>query len=443
MKREIDGELVAWKKHPKRMPLIVRGARQVGKSFSVESFGKEHFDTLVLINFESDPELHECFATQHPEEICRKIELGVGKKIIPGRTLLFLDEIQHCQKAITALRYFKEKMPELHVIAAGSLLEFILEDEEFSFPVGRIQFLNMTPLSFVEYLTAIGKGHFIEELERCTLEKPPPQFFHEELLKRVTEYFLIGGMPAAIDVFKETNSYLDVLRLQKAIHEVYQLDFGKYAKKIQHHYLQKLYERAPEMTAKHFKFSKIDPEAPNPARDYKIALKKLGQARILHLVHATHANGLPLRAEKDEKTFKILFLDIGLLQSALGGHPERFLNASLHQINQGVLAEQFVGQELLAYQDPYLEHKLYFWEKQAAGSSAEIDFVINQQGIILPIKVKAGATGRLKSLKQFLEKKPANIGLRIYEGPLSFEDNILSVPFYLISQLPRLLGNKC
>lgn len=440
MRRHVDKELKKWKQHVDRLPLVIRGARQIGKSFSVEAFGRRDFDNIVVADFEKNPEICQCFTEKDPTIICKKISYRLGVNIVPHQTLLFLDEIQLCPEAITSLRYFKESMPELHVIAAGSLLEFILDDEEFSFPVGRMEFLNMMPLSFVEYLEAVGQGQLIELIETASLENPLDTFLHELLQNHVRDYFLVGGMPAVVNLYCKTNSYLEVLRRQKALLNVYQLDFAKYADKIQHHYLKRLFERAPEMVAKHFKFSKVDPEAPNPARDYKIALGKLQQANLLHLVHATAANGLPLRAEKEEKKFKILFLDVGLLQCALGVDAKSFQQNSLMAINRGCLAEQYVGQELLAYRDFYLDRQLYFWENQEKTSSAEIDLVMNLSGNIVPIEVKAGAGGHLKSLKQFLERKKVPLGVRIYDGNLTYADKILSIPFYLISQIERLIS---
>lgn len=439
MKRKIDQELRKWKDSSTRIPLIVRGARQVGKSYSIESFGKKEFDKLIVVNFELNPKFSNCFQSLDPKNIVRALELYLATEIQAGNTLLFLDEIQLCPKALQSLRYFKEQMPELHVVAAGSLLEFTLEDEKFSFPVGRVEFLTMRPLSFFEYLIALGQSRLVDLLKKTSLQNPVEPHLHDHLLQLTREFFLIGGMPQVVETYSRTGTFLKCLYQQKDLLDLYKLDFGKYAKKTQHHYLRRLFDVAPQFVGKHFKFSKIDLESPNPARDYKIALKKLDQANIISIVFATKATSLPLRSEILQKKFKILFLDIGLLQCALEVEPEEFFTATLSQGNRGQLAEQFVGQELLASFDCHLDRDLFFWERSKPESSSEVDFVVNMKGQIIPIEVKAGSIGRLKSIKQFLELKKLQIGVRISESELSFENNILSVPFYMIEELPRLL----
>jgi len=441
MRRDVEKELVKWKEKEGRTPLIIRGARQVGKSYTVETFGKSHFKQLLVVNFEEKKEAASCFDTLEVETILKQLGLIYATIITPGTTLLFLDEIQLCPEAIKSLRYFKEKLPELHVIAAGSLLEFVLEDEEMplSFPVGRVRFLNMKPLSFREFLEAIGQGQWNEALESVTLEKPLPDAFHALLLRFVRDYYLVGGMPAAIKAYLQSQAYIEALYEQKAILDIYRLDFVKYSKKKEFAHLEKLFTTSPELVAKHFRYSKIDPESTNPSRDYKYALRKLQQANLISSVHATLANGIPLKAEENEKKFKILFLDIGLLQCALGVDPALFTAANFHQVNAGTLAEQFVGQELLAYTDCYLDLNLYFWETEKGGS-AQVDFITNFQGYVVPIEVKAGKGKRLTSLHAFLERKQASpIGLHIATKPLAFKNRVLSVPFYLIKEIPRLL----
>ena len=441
MEREIEKELLIWKEKKERTPLIVRGARQVGKSFTVESFGEKYFKNLLVVNFEENSSAKFCFESLDIQTILKKLGYLYGTTIHPGETLLFFDEIQLCPPAIKSLRYFKEKLPELHVIAAGSLLEFVLEDEEIplSFPVGRVRFINMKPLSFREFMRAIGQGRWVEELEKISLENPLTEGFHHHLLEFVRDYFLIGGMPAAIKAYIQSQSYIETLREQKALLDIYRLDLAKYGKKNEFAHLQKLFERSPQLATKHFRYSKIDPESAHPSREYKNALRKLDQAGIIHPVHATLANGLPLKGEENEKKFKILFLDIGLLQCALEMDPVLFTSNLFHQVNAGALSEQFVGQEWLAYTDCYLEPHLFFWKSEKSGRSAEIDYVTNLDGKIIPIEVKAGKTGRLSSLHQFLENKPAPFGIHISIKQLSFKNQVLTVPFYLMAEIPRLV----
>lgn len=440
MKRAVEKELLQWKDKEDRTPLIIRGARQVGKSFTVENFGKSHFQNFLKVDFEEKPEAMSCFESLDVQTILKQLGLLYGTILVPGTTLLFLDEIQLCPQAIMSLRYFKEKLPALHVIAAGSLLEFVLEDDEnpISFPVGRVRFLNMKPLSFSEFLEAIGEGQWKEALGNISIENPLSETFHSLLIQFVRDYFLVGGMPAAIKAYQESQSYIEALYVQKALIDIYRLDLAKYGKKKEFAHLQRLFEVCPELVAKHFRYSKIDSEAANPSRDYKYALRKLHQANLISPVHATAANGLPLKAEENEKKFKILLLDIGLLQCSLEVDPVLYTSTAFHQINAGALAEQFVGQELLAYTDCYLDSHLFFWETEKGGT-AQVDFVTNYYGKVVPIEVKAGKKGQLTSLRMFMEKKPAPIGLHISIKPLNFKNQVLSVPFYLIKEIPRLL----
>ena len=440
MRRDVEKELLKWKEKEDRTPLIIRGARQVGKSFTIEEFGKKHFQNMLIVNFEERPEAKSCFESLDVQVILKQLGYLYGTLLVPEATLLFLDEIQICPQAIKSLRYFKEKLPSLHVIAAGSLLEFVLEDEEtpISFPVGRVQFLNMKPLSFREFLEAIGQGQWTEALETISLDQPLPEPFHKLLMQFVRDYFLIGGMPAAVRAYIKSQSYVETLREQKALLDIYRLDLAKYGRKKEFAHLQQLFESCPELVAKHFRYSKIDPESTNPSREYKYALRKLNQAGLIYPVHATAANGIPLKAEENQKKFKLIFLDVGLLQCALKIDPVVFTTSSFHQVNAGKLAEQFVGQELLAYTDCYLDFHLFFWKTEQSGS-AEVDYMTNYHGKVVPIEVKAGKGRHLGSLAQFMEKKSSPIGLHISINPLSFKNRILTVPFYLIKEIPRLL----
>lgn len=439
MKRAIDFELLRWKTHPQRLPLLVRGARQVGKSYAVEKFGKENFDSLVVANFEFQPELASCFDTLDPVRIIAKLELRTNSSIRAGQTLLFLDEIQQCPQAILALRYFKEKMPSLHVIAAGSLLEFALHDAQFSFPVGRVQFMYMRPLSFSEFLQALGEERLFYAIQEISLQEPFDSAIHKHLMNFVRQYFLVGGMPAVIQTFLETQSYLETQQRQSILLQTYRNDFGKYAAKTQHKYLQRLFEQAPRLVGQHFKYSKVD--ADMRARELKVAIEQLRWAGLINIVYATAASGLPLEAQIKENRFKLLFLDIGLMQNSTQIDAKSVLEDDVLQINAGALAEQFVGQEFLCLGDSYQERRLYFWDREKKGSSAEVDYVVNFGSRIIPVEVKAGKTGRLRSIQQFIEEKRSAFGVRISGHPLSLENNILSVPLYLIDQLPRLIAS--
>ncbi len=437
MKRTIESVLKEWISDPKRLPLLLRGARQVGKSYIVEKFGKENFESYAEVNLEFSPEMESCFDSFDPKSIVAKLEAYLKCTITPGKTLLFIDEIQESPRAIMALRYFKEKMPELHVIGAGSLLEFVLEKEKFSFPVGRVQFLYLHPFSFVEFMLAQDEERLLRFIEEASLENPLTEDFHDRLLEQVRKYYIVGGMPESIDAYLVKESFVASYTTHVNLLKTYRLDFGKYGSNAEHKYLDKLFLRAAELVGSHFKYVNVDrslaPEA------LKGALVKLTQAGVVNRVHATGASGLPLRSQVNEKKFKLLFLDIGLMRTSIGLEPREVLEQDLLNLRAGALAEQYVGQELLAYRNLYEEKQLYFWEREKKSSSAEVDYVFNIEGRIIPIEVKAGKTGRLRSLQQFMLEKEVPVGVRISMHPLSYERGILSVPFYMIKQLPRLL----
>jgi len=438
VKRDIEQQLKAWKDQPNRLPLLIRGPRQVGKTYVIEQFGKEFFENVVLVNFELYPRMKQCFESLDPKEIINKLRLMDDLDIEPGKTLLFLDEIQECPKAIMSLRYFKEKMPELHVIGAGSLLEFALREEDFRMPVGRVQFVYLGPFSFGEFLRALNHNQLRGYLDKIKLMDQIDPVVHEQLLGLLQKYFILGGMPAVLQEYLTVGNLKICQNIQSGILETYRSDFGKYAKKVQHKYLRRLFESAPRLVGQGFKYVNVDPQV--KSRELKRAFELLVLAGLIHPVYATSASGLPLGFQIREQKFKIIFLDVGLAQNACGLQAEINFNKDLLQINAGSVAEQFVGQELRAYGDVYTRQNLYFWARDKKGSMAEVDFVINVGSRILPLEVKAGQTGTLKSLKLFLKEKKAPFGMRVSANPLSYYDHILSVPLYMVEQIPRLVG---
>ncbi len=438
MFRLVQNELLAWKRDPGRKPLLIRGARQVGKSYLAEQFGREQFSSTVVINFEFERKYRLCFETLDPQKIISGIELIASQTITPGETLLFLDEIQECPQAILALRYFKEKMPALHVIAAGSLLEFTLNQAEFRLPVGRVQSLYVKPLSFYEFLLADGQHKILDYLKsvsaRETIETP----VHELLLEKCREYFLIGGMPEVVNQYIANKNGAKCQILQGTLLEYYQKDFGKYHANIKLLYLKTLFDKTPGLVGEHFKYRDID--ANGLSRDIKPAVQCLKDAGLIYTVHATNASGLPFISTINERKFKLLFIDIGLVSHATRLDFQTLLSTQLLLLNRGGLAEQFVGQELLAYGRSYEMQHLYYWDRDKPGSVAEIDYVTNMGPNIIPIEVKAGTTGRLKSLHLFMQEKNSTLGIKISQDPLHFEKNILSLPLYMIHEHERLIG---
>lgn len=437
MYRSLEKDLYKWKNSQTRYPLLLRGARQVGKTYLIEKFGKEAFSSFVSVNFEEHPEAIGCFQTLDPEEILIRLQLILKQKISPGETLLFLDEIQVCPKAITALRYFKEKLPSLHVIGAGSLLEFTLIKEKFSFPVGRVQFMYLKPLSFVEYLYARKKTSLVKALEEISINKVFSEEKHQEILRLVKEYFIVGGMPAVVSTFCDQLSLENCSTIHEILLATYEADFSKYSKPSEDKYLKIIFRGIFKEIAKQFKYSRIDPDI--KSRELKHALNHLNWAGLIYMIHASTGSGIPLTAQLKSSRFKVIFLDIGLAQHALQVDPRIFLEKDLLLLNRGVLTEQFVGQELLAYQNPSQQESLFFWQREKKTSDAEIDYLYPFHESIIPIEVKSGVSGRLKSMQEFLKEKKGSIGIQISQKPLSIEKNILSVPLYAVSMLSKLL----
>jgi uncharacterized protein len=440
MKRDITKELISWKEHRDRYPLIIRGARQVGKSYIVEAFAKDNFKNTVVVNFEFQPQLKDCFKNLDPVEIINKLQLFLGDNIDKSNTLLFLDEIQECPEAIVALRYFKEKMPSLPVIGAGSLLEFALKNPDFKMPVGRVHFLYLEPLSFSEFLMATGNKQLREYLFSVDVKDKIEDIIHQKLLELLRLYLILGGMPAVVKDYIENRDLISCRNLQTSLLQTYRVDFGKYARTTQHKYLQKVFDSAPRLAGQRIKYSTIDEDV--KSRDLKNALMLLQLAGVIKPVYMSSASGLPLGAAINEKKFKLNFIDTGLMQNACGLQSEISMAKNFIQINSGSVAEQFVGQELRAYSDSHQESSLFFWARDQRNSSAEVDYVINAGSNIFPLEVKAGKAGTLKSLRLFLKEKKAKFGIRISQNKLSFSDNILSLPLYMVEQIPRIIAKN-
>ncbi|MDI6731850.1 MAG: ATP-binding protein [Candidatus Margulisbacteria bacterium] len=437
MKRDIEFELMKWKQKSDRYPLLVRGARQVGKSYLVENFARSNFDNYLTINFELQTQAKKCFDSLDPKNVINNLQLLFGVKVEEDKTLLFFDEIQECPAAIMSLRYFREKMPQLAIIGAGSLLEFALKTENFKMPVGRIQFLYLEPLSFAEYLEASGNSQLREYLMKIKIEEDSQAAVHDRLWSLLRLYLVLGGMPAVVKEYLAGQNIVSCSEIQSSILLTYRSDFGKYAGIAQYEHLQKVFDAAPRLVGQRVKYVNIDSEI--RSRDLKKALELLVLAGIIKPIYLSRASGMPLGSQINEKKMKINFLDVGLMQKACGLESKIALEKDLLQINSGSVAEQFVGQEIRAYSDKYQPSDLFFWAKEEKGSTAEVDYVISVDGEIYPVEVKAGKAGSLKSLRAFMSQKKAKIGIRVSMEKLSFFDGILSVPLYMLEQIPRLV----
>jgi hypothetical protein len=335
-----------------------------------------------------------------------------------------------------ALRYFKEKKPKLAVIAAGSLLEFALRSPDFKMPVGRIQFLYLEPFSFSEFLDVSGNQNLSKYLSEVKPADPIDDVIHNKLLELLREYLIVGGMPAVLKEHLSSKDLMSCQRIQTALLQTYRSDFGKYAKIAQHKYLEKVFDSVPRLVGQRIKYSNLDTDA--RSRDLKNALNLLIMAGIIKPIYFTKASGLPLGAQINEQKFKLNFLDIGLMQNSCGLQSQLSIKEDFMQINAGSVAEQFVGQELIAYSDKHQQGSLYFWAREKKNSMAEVDYVVNIGSNILPVEVKSGKEGKLKSLRMFIEDKKSKFGIRFSRDKLSYYDKVLSIPLYMVEQLPRL-----
>jgi predicted AAA+ superfamily ATPase len=428
LKRKLYDMLLQWKNADKRRPLLIRGARQVGKTYLVNEFGKKEFKSFIIINFERNPEYKDIFLSYNPAEIIERISLLTAMPIVPNETLLFFDEIQECPKAIMALRYFYEEMPDLHIISAGSLLEFSLNKEDFRMPVGRVQYLYMYPLSFGEFLEAMGESILHEHITLWANLKKLPDAVHQKLIEYLRKYFILGGMPAVVDEYVRSHDILKCQQIQHLLIETFIDDFSKYARKSKFKYLKKVFAAASSMVGNKFVYSKVDKDY--KSRELKEAVDLLETAGLLYRVKRTSGAGLPLEASVKENYFKTVFLDIGLMHAINGIYSETIKETDLTVIYKGAVAEQFVGQQLCAYNNPYLKASLYFWVREAKNSNAEVDYLLEKDGAIVPLEVKSGSNGRLKSIKMFMEKYGNDRGVKISQEKFNDSSNILSLPFY-------------
>jgi len=356
-----------------------------------------------------------------------------------------------CPEAIVTLRYFYEKTPELHVIAAGSLLDHALNDLQYSMPVGRVEFAYMYPMYFYEFLEAIDEKMLIEFLKNYELSQQIPQPIHHKLIDLVRMYFLIGGMPEAVKIYTETKSIIDTEIAHESILKSLEFDFSKYGTRSQQITMTKLLRYIPKITGQKFKYVNFDHSLRSDA--IRKALDLLNMSRIVHLVYHTKATGIPLEHGVVEKVFKTLFLDVGLSNHILKLRLTDLEDISLS--NEGSLAEQFIGQELLCLPPYFTENNIYYWTREKRNSAAEIDYVIQAGNKLVPMEVKAGRTGTLKSLQIYVTEKKIDKAVRfnadlpssVYvDTSIKINNKIeivnfqlISLPFYLVHEFDRLL----
>ena len=450
-KRLIDKYLSEWASRDIHKPLLLRGARQVGKSTAVQELSKK-FENFVEINFEKQPKYKALFKDDlDVKRIVPQISAMHGTSIEPGKTLLFLDEVQECPQAIMALRFFKEDMPELHVIAAGSLLEFALKGLP-TFGVGRIHSMFMYPMTFDEFLEANGQQLLIEARNQASIDNPLPEPLHDKLIEFLRTYMLVGGMPESVKTWVEYHDYIRCQEVQDDIVVTYEDDFPKYKKSADPVLLRQTLRSAAVQATKKFIYSKVGPGYKTV--EVKKAVELLALAGILHPVTHTDANGLPLGSEEDKSYQKMLLLDTGLLlrllNMSLGDISElttQILTASAADlVNKGPMAELVTGLELLHNMSPNIRHDLYYWVRHAKNSQAEVDYISSYLQVVVPIEVKADTQGGMKSLWSFMRDKKLHYAIRCSIenfGKFDYVDNednaevrhVRICPMYAVSKI--------
>ena len=457
LKRREIAYLEEWAARQSRKPLVIRGARQVGKSTLVREFANAAGLPLVTIDFERNPELREAFTVRYPARILSTLALLTGQTIVPGTHLLFLDEIQAAPEALAALRYFYEEAPELHVVAAGSLVEFTLADTRFSMPVGRIEYLHLGPLVFEDFLDAMGHPELSAHLRAVPLsdlEDAFPDAVHKRYVDLLREYWVVGGLPEAVSGYAQgcgsaDGGFSELARIQQSVMATYRDDFNKYSHGSTGDRVRMVFDSLPGLVGRKFKYVGVSRD--HRAAELADALRLLCMARIAYKVCRTAANGVPLAAEVNERHFKCLFMDIGLMCAALHLDLLDLRTHDLTLVNAGALAEQFIGQHLLYSGPGYETPALYYWARETKNAAAEVDYLMTLGAQVVPVEVKAGATGSLKSLHRFLKEKGSAFGLRFNAAAPSLlrdstrlpngdtlDYHLLSLPLYLVGQARRL-----
>lgn len=439
--RIIIKELEKWANKTNRKPLVLRGARQVGKTTAVEIFSKQ-FDQYIYLNLEvsSEQKLFEMDYTI--EELVQAIFFEKNKKKSKGKILLFIDEIQNSPKAVSMLRYFYESAKEYYVIAAGSLLESLI-DRQISFPVGRVEYLYMKPLTFYEYITAAGDNSLLEVLDQI----PCPDFAHEKLLKKFYQYALIGGMPEIVDIYYKTKNIIELNTIYESLLRSYLDDVEKYARNntlalvIRHALESSFYSAGDRIHFEGFGRSRYR------SREMSEALKTLEKAMLIYLMYPTTATNLPIEPDH-RKSPRLHLIDTGLVNYFAGVQKELFGTQNLNSVYEGKIAEHIVGQELLG-QSRTFTNKVQFWVREKKQSNAQIDYVVPFDNYVIPIEVKAGKAGRLRSLHEFIDRASHSYAVRVYSGRLKIDTIntikgkkffLLNLPFYLIGKLDSYLS---
>ena len=424
--------LLAWKQSRRRKPLIIEGARQVGKTWLMKEFGRQAYADTVYINFDSNARMAELFASDlDTKRLVLGLELYAGRKIDPENALLIFDEVQEVPRALAALKYFCEDAPQYHIVCAGSLLGIALH-RGTSFPVGKVDFLKLYPLSFKEFLMATGKERFAELLDKRDFQMITS--FKQTYIDALKHYYFVGGMPEAIQSFTEDKDFNEVREVQKRILAAYEQDFSKHAPNEIVPRIRMLWSSIPSQLAKEnkkFIYGLVREGA--RAKDYETAIMWLGDCGLVHKVGRVNATGIPLRAYEDLKAFKLFVVDVGLLGCMAGLRERTLLDGSaLFAEFKGALTEQYVCQQLKTIEDL----DVYYYTNDRG--SCEVDFIVDTGGQIVPVEVKAEVNLRAKSLKTYREKFSPEVSVRTSMSDYKKEEWLVNLPLYAIDQINKI-----
>jgi hypothetical protein len=425
-------KLNQWKERKRRKPLIIEGARQVGKTWLMKEFGRTAYADTVYINFDSNSRMAELFAFDlNTDRLVMGLELYAGRKIVPDNTLIIFDEVQEVPRALASLKYFYEDAPQYHIVCAGSLLGIALH-EGTSFPVGKVDFLKLYPLSFTEFLMATGNERFAELLDKRDFEMVTT--FKQTYIDALKQYYFVGGMPEAVQSFIENKDFTEVREIQKRILAAYEQDFSKHAPNEIVPKIRMVWNSIPSQLAKeNKKFIYGLVREGGRAKEYETAILWLTDCGLVHKVSRVNAGGIPLRAYEDLKAFKLFVLDVGLLSCMTGLRQRTLLDGNdLFVEFKGALTEQYVCQQLKTLDDL----GVYYYTNDRG--SCEVDFIVDTGEMIVPVEVKAEVNLKAKSLKTYQEKYFPELAVRTSMADYKKEDGLVNLPLYAIEQIASL-----
>lgn len=429
MYRNAMEKLNRWKQKQNKKPLIIRGARQVGKTWLMQEFGKTAYENTVYINFDNNPQMRELFsADMRIDRIITGLELYTGHKINAANTLLIFDEVQEVPKALSSLKYFNETAPQYQIVCAGSLLGVALH-QGTSFPVGKVEFMDLYPLSFTEFMLAMGKDQFVDLLEKGDFEMATT--FKQDYIDILKHYYYVGGMPEVVQNFADNRDFNEVREIQGRILAAYEQDFSKHAPNEVVPRIRMLWNSIPaQLTKENKKFIYGIIKEGARAKDYELALMWLSDCGLIHKVHRVTSPSIPLKAYEDLKAFKLFLVDVGLLGCMVRLNQSVLLDGTeLFKEFKGALTEQYVLQQLKILKGV----ETYYWTNDRG--SAEVDFLIDTGSEVIPVEVKAETNLKAKSLKTFCEKYRPKTAIRTSMTDYKQEDWLLNLPLWAVEML--------